>query len=103
MEVRKTRFQSRHALRLCKASEKTKQRRETINKITIIGLLVLDQDAAIEFYTQKLGFGLLEDKAFGESHWVTISMMDNLPHLETDPQIFRCNGGSELKIFVEEA
>jgi catechol 2,3-dioxygenase-like lactoylglutathione lyase family enzyme len=27
-----------------------------MNKITIIGLLVLDQDAAIEFYTQKLAF-----------------------------------------------
>ena len=49
-----------------------------MNKIAIIGLLVLNQDAAIEFYTQKLSFDLLEDQAFGESHWVTISMMDNL-------------------------
>jgi catechol 2,3-dioxygenase-like lactoylglutathione lyase family enzyme len=45
-----------------------------MNKITIIGLLVLNQDAAIEFYTQKLGFELIEDKAFGESRWVTIAL-----------------------------
>jgi catechol 2,3-dioxygenase-like lactoylglutathione lyase family enzyme len=49
--------------------------RETqMNKTTIISLLVLDQDAAIEFYTQKLGFELLEDKAHGEGRWVTIAL-----------------------------
>ena len=45
-----------------------------MNKLTIIGLLVLDQDAPIEFYTRKLGFELLEDKAFGERRWVTIAL-----------------------------
>src|SRR5437870_12069232 len=45
-----------------------------MNKVKIISLLVLDQDAAIEFYTQKLGFELLEDKTFGESRWVTIAL-----------------------------
>lgn len=45
-----------------------------MNKVKIISLLVLDQDKAIEFYTQKLGFDLLEDKPFGESRWVTISL-----------------------------
>ena len=45
-----------------------------MNKLTIIGLLVLDQDAPIEFYTRKLGFELLEDKAFGENRWVTIAL-----------------------------
>ena len=36
-------------------------------------MLVLDQDQAIEFYTKKLGFDLLEDKPFGESRWVTVA------------------------------
>lgn len=45
-----------------------------MNKLTIVTLLVLDQDAAIEFYTGKLGFELLEDKAFGESRWVTVAL-----------------------------
>ena len=40
-------------------------------------MLVLDQDAAIEFYTRKLGFELREDKSFGESRWFTISLPKN--------------------------
>jgi catechol 2,3-dioxygenase-like lactoylglutathione lyase family enzyme len=45
-----------------------------MNKVKIISVLVRDQDAAIEFYTHKLGFELLEDKPFGESRWVTIAL-----------------------------
>jgi len=45
-----------------------------MNNVKIISLLVLDQDAAIEFYTKKLGFQLLEDKTFGESRWVTVGL-----------------------------
>ncbi|HXA18423.1 MAG TPA: VOC family protein [Thermoanaerobaculia bacterium] len=48
-----------------------------MNKVKIISLLVLDYDAAIEFYTRKLGFELVEDKSFGESRWVTISLPRN--------------------------
>jgi catechol 2,3-dioxygenase-like lactoylglutathione lyase family enzyme len=45
-----------------------------MNRVKIISLLVHDQDEAIEFYTKKLGFELLEDKPFGESRWVTIAL-----------------------------
>ena len=45
-----------------------------MNRIKIISVLVLDHDAAIEFYTNKLGFRLLEDKSFGEGRWVTIGL-----------------------------
>lgn len=48
-----------------------------MNRVKIITVLVLDQDAAIEFYTRKLGFELREDKPFGESRWVTISLPKN--------------------------
>ena len=48
-----------------------------MNRVKIISVLVLDQDAAIEFYTRKLGFELHEDKPFGESRWVTISLPKN--------------------------
>ena len=44
-----------------------------MNGVKIVSVLVLDQDAAIEFYTGKLGFEMVEDKAFGESRWVTIT------------------------------
>jgi catechol 2,3-dioxygenase-like lactoylglutathione lyase family enzyme len=45
-----------------------------LNKVKIVSVLVLDQDAAIAFYTQKLGFELLEDKSFGEGRWVTVAL-----------------------------
>jgi catechol 2,3-dioxygenase-like lactoylglutathione lyase family enzyme len=45
-----------------------------MNQITIVTLLVLDQDAAIDFYTKTLGFELVEDKPFGESRWVTVAL-----------------------------
>ena len=45
-----------------------------MNRVKIVSMLVLDQDAAIEFYTRKLGFDVLGDKPFGESRWVTISL-----------------------------
>ena len=48
-----------------------------MNRVKIISVLVLDQDAAIEFYTRKLGFELREDNSFGESRWVTISLPNN--------------------------
>jgi len=48
-----------------------------MNRVKIISVLVLDQDAAIEFYTRKLGFELREDKPFGEGRWVTISLPNN--------------------------
>ena len=45
-----------------------------MNKVTILSVLVLDQDEAVAFYTGKLGFQLLEDKAFGDSRWITIAL-----------------------------
>jgi catechol 2,3-dioxygenase-like lactoylglutathione lyase family enzyme len=45
-----------------------------MNKIKIFSLLVSDYDSAIQFYTNKLGFALLEDKAFGDSRWVTLAL-----------------------------
>jgi catechol 2,3-dioxygenase-like lactoylglutathione lyase family enzyme len=44
-----------------------------MNKIKIFGLLVNDYDAAIQFYTQKLGFEVVEDVSFGEDRWITLS------------------------------
>ena len=38
----------------------------------LISLLVADYDEAIEFYTQKLGFELVEDSPQGEKRWVVV-------------------------------
>ena len=45
-----------------------------MNTVKIISVLVLDQDEAIDFYTNKLGFELVEDRSFGESRWVTVAL-----------------------------
>ena len=43
-------------------------------KIGYVALLVRDYDEAIEFYTQKLGFDLLEDTALGEGkRWILVA------------------------------
>ncbi len=41
------------------------------------GFLVKNFDEALEFYTKKLGFVVVEDVPFGEDRWVTITMPGN--------------------------
>ena len=36
--------------------------------------MVQDYDTAIQFYTQKLGFEVSEDLAFGDNRWVTLKL-----------------------------
>ena len=45
--------------------------------VKIVSLLVKDYDAAIQFYTQKLGFEIVEDAAFGDRRWITLSLPGN--------------------------
>jgi catechol 2,3-dioxygenase-like lactoylglutathione lyase family enzyme len=39
-----------------------------------VTLLVREYDAAIQFYTQKLGFKGVEDAAMGRRRWITLSL-----------------------------
>jgi len=53
-----------------------------IKKIGHITILVKDQDDALRFYTEKLGFKKRQDTMFGEDmRWVTVSPRDQ-PDLE---------------------
>jgi catechol 2,3-dioxygenase-like lactoylglutathione lyase family enzyme len=45
-----------------------------MNKLNLISLIVNDYDAAVEFYTKKLGFEVAEDAAFGEKRWITLKL-----------------------------
>jgi len=45
-----------------------------MNKLSLISLIVKDYDAALEFYTQKLGFEVAEDEAFGNRRWITLKL-----------------------------
>lgn len=41
-------------------------------RFSLLTLLVHDQDAAITFYRDRLGFVLAEDVSFGDQRWVTL-------------------------------
>src|SRR5262245_22111778 len=50
-----------------------------MKRISLLTVFVKDQDAAIEFYRDKLGFNVVEDVPFGKQRWVTV----RLPNDET--------------------
>jgi catechol 2,3-dioxygenase-like lactoylglutathione lyase family enzyme len=50
-------------------------------KIIIVSVRVLDQDSALAFYTEKLGFRVTEDMDVGTMRWLTVSPPDQ-PELE---------------------
>ncbi|MCB1053726.1 MAG: VOC family protein [Acidobacteria bacterium] len=41
-------------------------------RLSKVTLVVHDYDAAIHFFTQKLGFDLIEDRPMGEKRWVVV-------------------------------
>lgn len=47
-----------------------------ISKITHIPLYVKDQDAALTFYTEKLGFKVHTDADYGHLRWLTLCTQD---------------------------
>jgi catechol 2,3-dioxygenase-like lactoylglutathione lyase family enzyme len=46
------------------------------NKL-MFGVLVKNYDEAIDFYTKKLGFVVLEDNPMGDDRWVTLTLSGN--------------------------
>jgi catechol 2,3-dioxygenase-like lactoylglutathione lyase family enzyme len=48
-----------------------------MNRTTLLTVLVKNQDAAIEFYTRKLGFSVVEDLPFGSKRWITLRLPDD--------------------------
>ena len=48
-----------------------------MKRISLLSLYVKDQDAAIAFYRDKLGFLVAEDIPFGPMRWVTLRLPDD--------------------------
>lgn len=71
--------------------------------ISLLNVLVKDQDAAIAFYRDVLGFTLVEDLPFGPKRWVTvrapgdrtISISLNLAETDTDRNLVGRQGGTQ--------
>lgn len=65
-EVRKLFGES--PLRICRTFHKM------INKISMITVVVKDQDEALKWYTEKLGFEKMSDDSWGEGfRWITVA------------------------------
>ena len=48
-----------------------------MKRLSLVNVLVTDQDEAIRFYRDKLGFVVAEDVPFGEERWVTLRAPDD--------------------------
>lgn len=60
-----------------------------IKRIKFLGIPVRDQDRALQFYTEKLGFRILTDQHFSETQrWIELS----LPGAETGIVLFTPQG-----------
>lgn len=51
-------------------------------KIVVTSILVDDQEKALQFYTQKLGFIKKEDIPMGEARWLTVVSPQNTDGVE---------------------
>jgi len=54
-----------------------------LTKLSVVTILVRDQDEALQFYTEKLGLEKMDDMVFGGDRWLTV-----VPPEQKDLQIF---------------
>lgn len=72
------------------------QTRTTLSRITTVMFAVSDQDAALRFYTEKLGFEARGDTAFGEhgeQRWVEVAPPGSTARLALNPPMGGSPGG----------
>lgn len=56
-------------------------------KIRLISILVDDQEKALKFYTEKLGFTKKQDIPLGEFRWITVGTKEDDIELALEPNI----------------
>jgi lactoylglutathione lyase len=73
----------------------------TISNIGVAMFTVADQDAALAFYTQKLGFDVRSDVRFGangEMRWVEVAPPGSSARLALNPPMRDEPGGSAIGV-----
>lgn len=73
----------------------------TLTNIGVAMFTVADQDAAIAFYTQKLGFELRADVTFGEhgdNRWVEVAPPGSTARLALNPPMGAQPGGGGIGV-----
>jgi lactoylglutathione lyase len=77
------------------------QSRTTVTNIGVAMFTVSDQDAAIKFYTEKLGFELRGDTPYGENgeyRWVEVAPPGSTARLALNPPMGGEPGGGGIGV-----
>ena len=78
-----------------------KPTRTTLSDIGVAMFTVADQDAALAFYTEKLGFEVRSDMRFGENNemrWLEVAPPGSHARLALNPPMDGQPGGSSLGV-----
>jgi catechol 2,3-dioxygenase-like lactoylglutathione lyase family enzyme len=72
-------------------------------KITVTSLFVQDQDKALEFYSEKLGFVKKEDVPVGDYRWITLVSPEDQGGTELllEPNVHPAAKEYQKKIFAD--
>ncbi len=73
----------------------------TVSNIGVMMFTVADQDAALAFYTQKLGFEVRSDQRFGENNemrWLEVAPPGSTARLSLNPPMRNEPGGSSIGV-----
>ena len=66
-------------------------------RINLTSVLVDDQDKALRFYTEVLGFKQKHDVPMGEHRWITVVSPEDPDGTETRPRTRRTPGGQAVQ------
>lgn len=73
----------------------------TVTNLGVAGFTVADQDAALAFYTEKLGFELRGDVRFGpngENRWLEVAPPGSTARLALNPPMNSTPGGGMIGV-----
>ena len=73
----------------------------TVRNIGVAMFAVADQDAALAFYTEKLGFEVRSDERFGENdeyRWLEVAPPGSTARLALNPPMGGSPGGSSIGV-----
>ena len=67
-----------------------------IRRVKFVSIPVTDEDRALEFYTQSLGFEVITDQSYGENQrWIELG----IPGAETKVVLYRPQDGAGIGTF----
>jgi catechol 2,3-dioxygenase-like lactoylglutathione lyase family enzyme len=78
----------------------------TVHNIGVAMFAVADQDAALAFYTQKLGFEVRSDMRFGENdemRWLEVAPPGSTARLALNPPMSGAPGGGSIGVETPDA